>query len=94
MTHDANDKRWLVLYRNAILEPDPANLKLRIAQAQHAIRDRARELWYSRSPVTSERRELHTALHFLRLLLAFGRGAHSKVEKLLSKASIGKADAC
>lgn len=78
MTHDGTEKRWLMLYKKAVLEPDPAKLNSRISQAQCAIRERARELWYSDAPATPERRELHTALHFLRLLLVFGRGADRK----------------
>jgi hypothetical protein len=72
MAQDDTEKRWLVLYRNAVREPDPTKLKVRIAQAQRVIRERARELWYSGGAATPERRELHTALRFLRLLLVFG----------------------
>jgi len=73
MKNSGGEKRWLVLYKKAVLEPDPGKLDDRISQAQHAIRERARELWYSDVPLTAERRELQTALRFLRLLLAFGK---------------------
>jgi hypothetical protein len=73
MKNSGGEKRWLALYKKAVLEPDPSKLDSRISQAQHAIRERARELWYSDVPMTAERRELQTALRFLRLLLAFGK---------------------
>lgn len=73
MKNPGGEKHWLVLYKKAVLEPDPSKLDCRISQAQHAIRERARELWYSDAPMTEERRDLQTALRFLRLLLAFGK---------------------
>jgi hypothetical protein len=73
MTNSGAEKRWLLLYKKAVLEPDPSQMETRIAQAQHAIRERARELWYSDPAETTERRELQTALRFLRLLLTFGK---------------------
>ena len=68
MKNSGGEKRWLALYKKA-----PSKLDSRISQAQHAIRERARELWYGDVPITAERRELQTALRFLRLLLAFGK---------------------
>ena len=73
MTNSATEKRWLLLYKKAVLESDPSKMETRITQAQHAIRERARELWYSDRAEVAERRQLQTALHFLRLLLSFGK---------------------
>jgi hypothetical protein len=73
MSNSSAEERWLLLYKQAVLEPDPGKMERRIAQAQHAIRERARELWYSDSLETTERRELQTALRFLRLLLTIGK---------------------
>jgi len=81
MKNSGGEKRWLVLYKKAVLEPDPSKLDCRISQAQHAIRERARELWYSDVPITAERRELQTALRFLRLLLAFGKRSEGDAVK-------------
>lgn len=74
MKNSSAEKRWLVLYKMAVLEADPTKLETRVSQAQHAIRERALELWYADTSETAERRELQTALHFLRLLLTFGKG--------------------
>ena len=84
MKNSGGEKRWLVLYKKAVLEPDPSKLDSRILQAQHAIRERARELWYSDVPMTAERRELQTALRFLRLLLAFGKRSDPVRSKALA----------
>ncbi|MGE5054121.1 MAG: hypothetical protein ACM3WP_08125 [Acidobacteriota bacterium] len=73
MKKSGRERRWLALYKKAVLEPDPSKLDSRISQAQHAIWKRDCELWYSDVPMTAERRELQTALRFLRLLLAFGK---------------------
>ncbi len=82
---NSEDKSWLVLYREAVLEPDPKRLKARIAQAQHAIRKRAHELWYGGSPLTAERRELDAAFTFLRLLLAIGNVSKGKAIETVSE---------
>jgi hypothetical protein len=65
-------KNWLILYREAVLEPDPTKSKLRIVHAQRAIGLRARELWYAGSPETAERRQLDAALNFLGVLRTIG----------------------
>ena len=72
MATSAVSQNWLVLYKKAVLEPDRKKMKTRIAQAQAAIRRRARELWYAGAPPTHERRQMDAALHFLRLLNAVG----------------------
>ena len=46
MTNSDGNQNWLALYREAVLEPDRKQVKTRVAQAQAAIRLRARELWY------------------------------------------------
>lgn len=65
-------KNWSVLYREAVLEPDPKKSKVRIVQAQRAIRLRARELWYAGAQATLERRQMDAASHFLGILCAIG----------------------
>ena len=77
MNNSSAGKRWLVLYKKAVMEADPTKLETRISQAQHAIRERALELWYAQTPQTAERRELQTALRFLGLLLVFGKRCES-----------------
>jgi hypothetical protein len=73
MANSSAEKDWLLLYKKAVLESDPKKMKTRITQAQNAIRERARELWYSETGETAERRDLQTALRFLRVLLTFGK---------------------
>jgi hypothetical protein len=66
------NQNWLALYREAVLEPDRRKVKTRIAQAQAAIRLRARELWYAGAAETTERRHMDAAVHFLGLLRMIG----------------------
>ena len=63
---------WLTLYREAVLENDPKKLRLRVADAQHAIRQRAREVWYAGAPHINERRQMDAASQFLGLLCTIG----------------------
>lgn len=72
MENSNGNQNWLALYREAILEPDRKKVKARIAQAQMAIQRRARELWYSGAPETSERRHMDAAAHFLGILRVIG----------------------
>lgn len=65
-------KSWLLLYREAILEPDPKKAKVRIHEAQKAIGRRARELWYSRVSDTKERRQMDAAAQLLGILRTIG----------------------
>ena len=65
-------ENWLILYREAVLEPDPKKSKERILQAQKAIRLRARELWYAGALETTERQQMDAASHFLGILCAVG----------------------
>lgn len=66
------DVNWLSLYREALQEPDRRKLAARVAQAQHAMRRRALELWYAGTPDTTERRQMDAASHHLRFLCAMG----------------------
>ena len=59
---------WLTLYREAVQERDPKKLLARVVQARHAMRSRARELWYSGAPDTTERRQVDAASYHLQLL--------------------------
>ena len=63
---------WSELYRQAIFESDGERLQARIEEASDAIRRRSRELWYTSSPETRERRDLDSALYFLGLLRVIG----------------------
>ncbi|HEV2396277.1 MAG TPA: hypothetical protein VGS27_05015 [Candidatus Sulfotelmatobacter sp.] len=65
-------KNWLILYRKAVLEPDPKKSQERIAQAQRAIGIRARELWYGGVSDTAERQQMDAASHFLGVLHTIG----------------------
>jgi hypothetical protein len=64
---------WQTLYRQAILEPDPAKLPGMIDLAYTVIQRRAFELWYAGAPASGERNELDAALDFLNLLRTLGR---------------------
>ena len=72
MADTERNGHWLVLYREAVLEPDRKKMSTLIDQAHSAIQNRNRELWYSGSQVTSERRQLDTASNFLRILRRCG----------------------
>lgn len=66
------NQNWLALYREAVLEPDRKKVKIRVVQAQSAIRLRALELWYAGAPETSERRQMDAAAHLLGILRMIG----------------------
>ncbi|HYM74354.1 MAG TPA: hypothetical protein VE377_00120 [Candidatus Dormibacteraeota bacterium] len=72
MANSDENQNWLALYREAVLEPDRKKVKTRIAEAQAAIRQRAREMWYAGAPETAERRQMDAASHFLGVLYAIG----------------------
>ena len=64
---------WQLLYREAILESDPAKIPGMIDLAYKVIQRRAFELWYmGGAPQTRERLELDSALYFLDLLRKIG----------------------
>jgi len=62
------DTNWLTLYRQAVLEQDPKQLRARRARAQHAICRRARELWYAGVRDIPERRQMDAASDLLGIL--------------------------
>lgn len=70
MSDRHGNTNWLSLYREAVLEQDSKKLRARVIRAQHAIRHRARELWYTGALDTTERRQMDAATHHLRLLCA------------------------
>jgi hypothetical protein len=72
MTGTAVEANWLTLYREAVFEQDPEQLRVRVAHAQHAIRSRARELWYGGAKDGAERRRMDAASHFLGILRTIG----------------------
>ena len=76
MSNFSNEERWVELYQKALFEDDTSQLHVRVEAAQHAIQERARELWYASSAGQSidlrERHELETALYFLKLLRSIG----------------------
>lgn len=59
---------WRELYKQAVLEPDPEQLAMRIDKAHKAIRWRISELWHVGAADTSERSQLDAASYFLALL--------------------------
>jgi hypothetical protein len=72
MLKTQNQERWTELYQRALFEDDSNQLKNRVEEAREAIQQRARELWHVSSaghPIDlRERRELETALYFIKLL--------------------------
>jgi hypothetical protein len=72
MDNSDRNQNWLALYREAVLEPDRKKVSARAAQAQAAIRLRARELWYAGTVETSERRQMDAASNALGILCAIG----------------------
>lgn len=72
MSNRHGNTNWLTLYREAVLEHDPKKLLARAAEARHAMRRRALELWYAGAPDTTERRQMDAASHHLRLLCTMG----------------------
>ena len=63
---------WSELYRKALFEEDRSKLPSLLEQADRAVQQRIRELWYSRAPaqklLEKERRELDAAAYYLGLL--------------------------
>lgn len=70
MANSDGNQNWLVLYREAVLEPDRKKVKIRVAQAQAAIRLRAHELWYAGAIETTERHRMDAASRSLGVLCA------------------------
>jgi hypothetical protein len=68
MQNSEKFKGWRVLYRAAILEVQRTEVPRRIRQAQQAIQERTRELWYAGSKDTGERHDLAAASHYLQIL--------------------------
>jgi len=68
MTGMDPETNWLMLYREAVFEQDPKQLRVRAAEAQHAIHRRTRELWYAGTRDATERRRMDVAAHFLGIL--------------------------
>lgn len=61
-------KSWRELYREALLEHDPAKLEARIVDAHRAIEEEVRRSWYGRSTDIRERQSLEAASHYLEIL--------------------------
>jgi hypothetical protein len=59
---------WRELYKQAVLEPDPEKLAMRIDKAHKAIRWHISELWHVEAADTNERSQLDAASYFLGLL--------------------------
>lgn len=85
MSHHIGRQRWRDLYLAAISESDPHTLDELAANAQKAIQERARELWYRNSGAVAEHQELHAAVSYLANLRVLARqssqfvtGHHSK----------------
>lgn len=72
MSQTPSENDWHDLYREALLESDPARVPALIDEAYKAVQRRALELWNTCSPETKERHELDAALYFLGLLRMVG----------------------
>jgi hypothetical protein len=72
MSRTSTENCWPELYREALLESNPAKVPARIEEAHKAIHRRVLELWYAGSPQSKEQRDLDVALHFLDLLRRVG----------------------
>jgi hypothetical protein len=72
MSQPAMENDWHDLYREALMETDPARSPALIEEAYRAVQRRTLELWYASSPETKERHELDAALYFLGLLRMVG----------------------
>ena len=72
MLNRESQQRWAELYQRALFEDDSNQLRDRVKEAREAIQQRARELWHASvagHPIDlRERRELETALYFIKLL--------------------------
>ena len=62
------DESWRGLYRAALMELRPEELRRQIAVAEHAVQQRIAELRRGDSSFEEERRELDDALRGLRFL--------------------------
>ena len=69
MSETRSSPEWRILYAAAMLEPDSAQLPLRIETADAAMQERLEELLRT-SPVHSEKKELQSALGYLRRVRA------------------------
>jgi hypothetical protein len=59
---------WRALYRSALLELDTSNLPQRIAEAEHALVGRAKELFHEGGDNGEETEELDDAMYALQAL--------------------------
>ena len=63
-----SDRKWRDLYLAVLFEGDSAKLPKRIAEAEHAMSLRDRELWYSGGDNNSEKQALNGAMRALEAL--------------------------
>ena len=69
MSETRSSPEWRILYAPAMLESDSAQLPLRIETADAAMQERLEELLRT-SPIHSEKKELQSALGYLRRVRA------------------------
>jgi hypothetical protein len=69
MSETRSSPEWRILYAAAMLESDSAQLPLRIETADAAMQERLEELLRT-SPIHSEKKELQSALGYLRRVRA------------------------
>lgn len=65
---DMQQPSWRDLYREAVMEPDPEQMRDRIAVAYRAIRTRIAEVRQDHSAPYEEKARLDCAVYFLHLL--------------------------
>jgi len=70
---ESESTNWRELYRDAILELDPAKLSVHIAEAEKALVQRGRELAQETGDNREEEQSLDDAMHFLRALHSFSQ---------------------
>ncbi len=71
MQDSANRKSWRTAYEAALLEHDSEKLRPMILEAQKAIQEETRRLWYAGSLNRSERQSLDAASRYLAMLYSF-----------------------
>jgi hypothetical protein len=71
----ASESVWRSLYLAALFEADPTKMPGRIAEAEHGLNLRERELWYSGGSHTQERLALIGARRALEALGIIHQGA-------------------
>src|SRR5207253_11260135 len=76
-----NSANWRDLYRDAILELDPTKMVERIAEAEKALRQRAKELFQVPGDNIEEEQALDDAMYALHALQSTGKRSSEMGER-------------